>query len=201
MKISDLIVESRDEQIEIEDLASTIAQYLVNGGKASTVGKITKTTGILKDIKVSVRSKMPKTQGLAVSASAAYDPDTKTIIVPRLDKDLSSELTHELRHALDDVKSSGKFLQGKKTTTPRTTSSKNSEYLSLPLEINARFSQAIRSIVSDLKGTSPSREEIINAIKIEFFAQNITPFFPNRTNDPAYRRLFSRALSYLEGRL
>lgn len=202
MRISDLIIESRDDQIELEDLASKIAQYLIGGGQKSTVGKITGSTGPLSGIRVSLRTRMPKTQGLTKAANAAYDPATKTIIVPRTDKDLTSELVHELRHALDDIKSSGKFLQGKKTSTPRSTNTDpRSAYLSLPLEINARFSQAIHSIIKDLKGTNPTRKEIMDAIRIEFFVQHITPFFPNKTNDPAYRRLFSRALSYLEGRL
>lgn len=202
MRISDLIIESRDDQIELEDLASKISQYLISGGKKSTVGKITGSTGPLSSIKVSLRTRMPKTQGLTKAANAAYDPDTKTIIVPRTDKDLTSELVHELRHALDDIKSSGKFLQGRQTTTPRSTSGDpRSEYLSLPLEINARFSQAIHSIINDLKGTNPSKKDILDAIRIEFFVQNITPFFPKKTEDPAYRRLLSRALSYLEGRL
>lgn len=200
MKISELIIESRDDQIELEDLASKIAQYLISGGQKSTVGKITGSTGPLSSIKVSLRSRMPKTQGLANAANAAYDPDTKTIIVPRTDKDLTSELVHELRHALDDIKSSGRFLQGR-TATPRATGDDNQSYLSLPLEINARFSQAIRSIANDLAGTDPSRNDIIQAIKIEFLSRDITQFFPKKTEDPAYRRLFSRALSYLEGRL
>lgn len=202
MKISELIIESRDDQIELEDLASKIAQYLLGGGQKSTVGKITGSTGPLAGVKVSLRTRMPKTQGLPNSARAAYDPDTKTVIVPRTDKDLTSDLVHELRHALDDVKSSGKFLQGKQTSSPRSTSDDpRSKYLSLPLEINARFSQAIHSIINDLKGTNPSKKDITDAIRVEFFVHNITPFFPKKTEDPAYRRLFSRALTYLDGRL
>lgn len=202
MRAIEFVFEAREDQIELEDLATKIAQYLLKGGQRSTVGKITGSTGPLANIKVSLRARMHRTQGLPRSAAAAYDPDTKTVIVPRIDKDLTSELVHELRHALDDVKSSGRFLQGKKTSTPRSTNKDpRSAYLSLPLEINARFSQAIHSIIKDLKGTNPSKKDIIDAIRIEFFVQNITPFFPNKMNDPAYRRLFSRALSYLEDRL
>lgn len=202
MRACEFVIEARNAQIELEDLATKIAQYLLKGGQRATVGKITGSTGALSNIKISLRSRMPKTQGLTKSAAAAYDPETKTIIVPKIDKDLTSELVHELRHALDDIKSSGKFLQGRKTNTPR---SKNddprSAYLSLPLEINARFSQAIHAIIKDLKDTNPTRKDIVDAIRVEFFVQNITPFFPKKMQDPAYRRLFSRALSYLEGRL
>lgn len=202
MRAHEFVIEARQDQIELEDLATKIAKYLLKGGQRSTVGKITGSTGVLSNVKVSLRTRMPKTQGLPRSAAAAYDPETKTIIVPRIDKDLTSELVHELRHALDDVKSSGRFLQGRKTSTPRSTSNDpRSAYLSLPLEINARFSQAIHSIIKDLKDTNPTRKDIIDAIRIEFFVQNITPFFPKKMQDPAYRRLFSRALSYLEGRL
>lgn len=201
MRACEFVIEARDDQIELEDLAVKIAQYLLKGGQRATVGKITGSTGALSNIKISLRSRMPKTQGLTKSAAAAYDPDTKTIIVPRIDKDLTSELVHELRHALDDVKSSGRFLQGRKTTTPKSADNARTAYLSLPLEINARFSQAIHSIIKDLKGTNPSRKDIIDAIRVEFFVQNITPFFPKKLQDPDYRRLFSRALSYLEGRL
>lgn len=202
MRAHEFVIEARDDQIELEDLATKIGQYLLKGGQRSTVGKITGSNGALSNVKISLRTKMHKTQGLPKSAAAAYDPETKTIIVPRINKDLTSELVHELRHALDDIKSSGKFLQGRKTNTPR---SKNNDprsaYLSLPLEINARFSQAIHSIIKDLKGTNPTRKDIVDAIRVEFFVQSITPFFPDRMKDPAYRRLFSRALTYLEGRL
>lgn len=202
MRACEFVIEARDDQIELEDLANKIAQYLLKGGQRSTVGKITGSVGALSNVKISLRTKMPRTQGLPRSAAAAYDPSTKTIIVPRIAKDLTSELVHELRHALDDVKSSGRFLQGRKTNTPI---SKNddprSAYLSLPLEINARFSQAIHSIIKDLKGTNPTRKDIVDAIRVEFFVQSITPFFPKKMQDPAYRRLFSRALNYLEGRL
>lgn len=201
MRACEFVIEARDAQIELEDLATKIAQYLLKGGQRATVGKITGSTGALSNIKISLRSRMPKTQGLTKSAAAAYDPDTKTIIVPRIDKDLTSELVHELRHALDDVKSSGRFLQGRKTTTPKSADNARTAYLSLPLEINARFSQAIHSIIKDLAGTNPSRKDIIDAIRVEFFVQNITPFFPKKLQDPDYRRLFSRALSYLEDRL
>lgn len=201
MRAQEFVIEARENQLELEDLATRIAEYLLKGGQKSTVGKITGSAGVLSNVKISLRTKMPKTQGLTKSAEAAYDPDTKTIIVPRVDKDLTSELVHELRHALDDVKSSGKFLQGKKTITPRSSASSRTSYLSSPVEINARFSQAIHSIIKDLNGTNPTRQEIVDAIKIEFVAHDIAPFFPNRLKDPAYRRLFSRALSYLEGRL
>lgn len=201
MQLRELISETRADQIGLEALASKINQYLLQGGQNSTVGKITGTTGPLAAIRISRRVRMPKTQGLSVNATAAYDPDTRTILVPKETRQLESEIVHELRHALDDIKSSGKFLQGRKTTSPRFSTSANSVYLSTPVEINARFTQAIHSIVKDLQGTSPSRAEIIQAIKVEFIVQNITPFFPKKMADPDYRRLFTRALSYLESRL
>ena len=201
MKLIELIRETRADQIDLEDLASKINQYLLQGGKNSTVGKITGTTGPLAAIRISRRVRIPKTQGLSVNATAAYDPDTRTILVPKEPRQLESEIVHELRHALDDVKSAGKFLQGRKTSTPRSLTSTSSAYLSTPVEINARFTQAIQSIVKDLQGTSPSHEEIMQAIKVEFLAQDITQFFPKRMADPDYRRLLTRALSYLESRL
>ena len=201
MQLRELISETRADQIDLEALASKINQYLLQGGQNSTVGKITGTTGPLAAIRISRRVRMPKTQGLSVNATAAYDPDTRTILVPKETRQLESEIVHELRHALDDIKSSGKFLQSRKTTSPRFSTSANSVYLSTPVEINARFTQAIHSIVKDLQGTSPSRAEIIQAIKVEFLVQNITPFFPKKMADPDYRRLFTRALSYLESRL
>lgn len=200
MRASEFLTEDRAGQIDIETLASRISEYLQQGGKTSTVGRITGTSGPLANIKVKTLTKMPTAQYMAKATDAAYDPDTRTILVPRTEKNLVSDLVHELRHALDDIKSGGKFLQGK-TNVPLSTKSTASTYLSLPLEINARFSQAIHSIVKDLSGTDPSREEIVQAIKVEFIARDITKFFPGKLNDPMFRRLFTRALTYLEGRL
>lgn len=201
MRLRELVNERAQDQIDIESLATSISQYLQSGGQSASVGKITGTVGPLKNIKIKLVSKMPAAQGLSLAADAAYDPDTRAIIVPRVDKDLSSELVHELRHALDDISSDGKFLQGKKTITPKSTASATKSYLSVPYEINARFSQAVHAIVKDLSGKNPSRNDIIQAIKVELLARDILQFYPNRMNDPEYRRLFSRALSYLEKRL
>lgn len=200
MRASEFLTEDRAGQIDIETLASQISKYLEQGGRSASVGRITGTTGPLANIKVKLLTKMPTAQSMAKATDAAYDPDAKTILVPKTDKNLVSDLVHELRHALDDIKSSGKFLQGK-TNVPLNTKSTQSAYLSLPLEINARFSQAIHSIVNDLSGTNPTKEDIIQAIKIAFLSYDITRFYPKRMQDPSYRRLFSRALTYLEGRL
>lgn len=201
MRLRELVNEKAQDQSDIETLAASISQYLQSGGKSASVGKITGTNGPLKNVKVKLVSNMPTTQGLPFAADAAYNPDTRTIIVPRLDKDLSSELVHELRHALDDILSAGRFLQGKRTTTPKSNDNASKSYLSVPYEINARLSQAVHAIAKELSGKNPSRDDIIQAIKIELLVRDITRFYPKRMNDPEYRRLISRALSYLEKRL
>lgn len=197
----EFITESKQDQIDIENIADIVAKYINGGGQSSSIGDITGHDGILKDVLVKTTKNMPKTQGMEVSADAAYDPDNKSIIVPFNAKNLQSELVHELQHALDDIKSNGKFLVGKKSSTPKSGATPTSKYLSLPYEINARFSQAIHSLAKRLSGVTLSKEDLILAIKTEFAARDISTYFPERSKDPEYRRLLTRALTYLEDRI
>jgi len=201
MRAYEFILESAEDQEIIESLATMISEYFKAGGLYDTIGNITGNDGILKDIKVETVDDMPKAQGQSIPTSAAYDPDTRTIIIPITDKNLESELVHELRHALDDIKSGGKFLVGKKTSTPKDDTTDIKKYTSIPLEINARLSQAVREIVKDLKGKNPSIEEITDAIKVEFLVWDISTYYPDRLKDPEYKRLFTRAIKYIKDRV
>ena len=98
---------------------------------------------------------------------------------------LYSTLVHELRHALDDVLSNGMFRGGRGNDGPQ---------LQRPLEINARFSQALLNIRDSVEaGADP-----VTAIKSSFKQLRIAEVFPNGVNDLKYRRLFNRALEYAQ---
>lgn len=73
-----------------------------------------------------------------------------------------SNITHELRHRLDDVRSKGRMFKSKKEQT---------EYLKQPSEINARFSQAMADIVGKLResfdsGSVMSVQEFIKEFEV-----------------------------------
>lgn len=194
------ITESSDQSY-IEQLAQEINEYIVLDGKSATIGEITGGDGILNDITIKVMKSVPYANYVNKRPDMAYDPDTKTIIYRKYTENAVSKLIHELRHALDDVKSGGKFLQGKKTITPRSHSSKESEYLSLPYEINARFSQALKDIVDDLRGTKPSKDDIITSILTHMYAQSIIDYFPKGMKNPELRSYLKRAYKYIQDHL
>jgi hypothetical protein len=109
--------------------------------------------------------------------------------------DISSTISHELRHALDDTLSQGKALFGKKAEKP---------YEQRPKEINARLSQAMKMIgdllKDQLKGLDEFEQISIDDIKFvidkAFTANRIQQAFGNYKDNKNYRHAFNRALMY-----
>lgn len=114
---------------------------------------------------------------------------------------IASTLAHELRHGLDWVKSGGGAMYSTHTGASAKYRGKHAghtqaDYVSSPLEINARFTQAIKDIVTELEA-APAHD-VNQTIKKHFKARHIEQLFPDGFNDLKYRRLFNRALDYVQ---
>jgi hypothetical protein len=126
----------------------------------------------------------------------AYFPPPLHLININLDYFLSknrkpaSTLLHELQHALDDYKSKGRALTSVSYSQPE----KDFEaYLKHPMEINARFSQALWDLAKNYENVT--RSDVYNAI-----AENLEKYRLSSTdfeNSKQYRRLITRAYKFL----
>jgi hypothetical protein len=125
-----------------------------------------------------------------------YNPKTKEILIKLTDNaaELKSVLVHELQHALDDVKSQGKFRQEK------------GDYQTRQSEVNARLAQAINGIESALQKVklknidwkNPNiKGNVVNLIKIYLKAHKLDK---SVVDAKRYHRLINRIYSYLTAR-
>jgi hypothetical protein len=118
-------------------------------------------------------------------------------------QELASTLTHELRHALDDLKSGYTAgWQDKQVDQMGDPSAPGQyqRYLQLSHEVNARFSQALMDMANDPDITRSNLRDKI----IQYFRKNkITLQTLNTDNDPKlqkandrYQRLYAKAASF-----
>lgn len=102
---------------------------------------------------------------------------------------LASVFSHELQHALDDYKSSGRYKSGSQSTGPTRTQ---------PIEINARFTQALAYIKNKYVRAGRLSVKPMVAINDAFEQFKLNAAFPNRMADPGYKRLVTRAIAYIQ---
>lgn len=99
---------------------------------------------------------------------------------------VSVSVAHELRHALDDYLSKGKY----------DSKSNSKDYWNQPHEINAYFTQALKGLQAQIDAGTVTASNLINAIKKEFKVNELDMQFPTGVEDPRYRKLLKRAYDY-----
>lgn len=117
-------------------------------------------------------------------------------------------ITHELRHALDDMKSeymasaSDKYMTAKKKVHQR---DQVNSYLAKPGEINARFTQTMHLIVLKLEklfnitqDVPAIRKEMMYYLELVFQTNHISTLFPEREKSKDYKRLMKRAVDFID---
>ena len=100
----------------------------------------------------------------------------------------ASTLLHELQHALDDMKSSGKNM--KDYSQPE---ANYKQYLRHPTEINARFSQALWDLATNYE--TVARSDVYKAIKTNLAQHRLSD--AEVENPKEYKRLITRAYKFL----
>jgi hypothetical protein len=124
---------------------------------------------------------------------------------------IKSIIVHELRHALDDLKSEGKASSSTRYSTPKKKehrkndpySGKNYPYLAKPEEINARFAQVLDGLVDSISKNSNMRpdqlwDQEIKVLKRLLSAYDISSLFPEREKSRDYKRLIKRAVDFIQ---
>jgi hypothetical protein len=112
-----------------------------------------------------------------------------------IQKLVSSILVHELQHALDYLKSSGRaFKPNPSSDLPPDVAYQR--YLRLPEEVNARFAQALLDIAGYITRMD-NRSQLERAIRVAFHNNQLTPdLFDDDIRQ--YRRLLSRTYKFFD---
>ena len=121
-----------------------------------------------------------------------------------------STLAHELTHALDAYKGLPRQYSKMTTKSKATAGDEYENYLRLQYEIDARLTQALLEIGSNIKELqdidqlfsapgepTPKEQQVLsNAISWAFGKHQIAQLFPQGARDPKYRRLLTRAYKF-----
>jgi len=234
MKIRELIVETADEDRAIISLADSIFSYLQQYADTELdydetgvlhIGRI----GDLFDTPIptfdSLRIELSSDEAIvdlarrlhgratpADSHFGQWDPMEKAI---SLNSDylstnrMRSVIAHELRHAMDDMKSSNRANQSSRYRTarsPQHQADKDGAYQAQPAEINSRFVEALNvlvPIIPKLANLEPAafRTKMSAYINKAFELKDIADYYPEKTASPHYKRLLQRAWTFIEKEL
>lgn len=140
-----------------------------------------------------------------------WDSDTDTIFLnhdylshPRM----KSIVTHELRHALDDIKSGYEAGASKRYFTPRKKEHRDKEspfrYKAQPAEINARFTEVLHILSTSIKNAykrippDQLRPRVVNFFNNLMDQYHIADIFPERTESPQFKRLVKRGMDFIQ---
>jgi hypothetical protein len=161
--------------------------------------------------------------GFSEAAPAVYDARTRTVVINKDylsdPTDLASTIAHEVQHSIDDLKSrkglsvktdqldlelsyydQGKAFKQKQSAGATNNAQKYQSYLSMPHEVNARFTEVINDIKQRIE-----KEDIQNIgsaglselARSAFNQHYMHEVFPNGAKDPGYKRLLSRVYAWL----
>lgn len=144
---------------------------------------------------------------------AFFDEDNRTVI---FNKDLietnrmKTAVTHELRHALDAMKSNFYPGDAKRYFTPRKKEHRKddpyntTQYRAQPAEINARFVEVLDIISKRIAGwtyklsSNEVRPKIMNDLTHLLVKFEIADLFPEKTQSKDYKRLIKRAVDFID---
>lgn len=127
---------------------------------------------------------------------------------------LKSVIAHELRHALDDIKSDnkankddGRYSTPKKKSYRKVTNDPhmgNLSYLAQPAEINARFAQVLNRLVDQNQiaplAKYPQDQFTLRAQRLllrAMEAYHISHLFPEKEKSRDYKRLLKRGMDFI----
>ena len=161
--------------------------------------------------------------GFSEAAPAVYDARARTVVINKDylsdPTDLASTIAHEVQHSIDDLKSrkglsvktdqqdlelsyydQGKAFKQKQSAGATNNAQKYQSYLSMPHEVNARFTEVINDIKQRIE-----KEDIQNIgsaglselARSAFNQHYMHEVFPNGAKDPGYKRLLSRVYAWL----
>jgi len=146
-----------------------------------------------------------------------WDPSTTTVhvsdrVLKKADQSLLRILTHEFRHALDDIKSNFRAGKSKRYDTPKNKEYRNADshqrYLASPAEINARFAEvmslmvlSIQKLVKEISDPNQIKKQAYADLDRFMKAKKVSSLFPEKEKSKDYKRLMSRAVDFIDKEL
>jgi len=113
-----------------------------------------------------------------------------TNLILQKKRNLASTILHELQHALDDLKSGGRAFYSTPYKQPK---DDYQAYLKHPMEVNARFSQALWDLASNYDKVA--RSDVYSAIRSNLEQHRL--YSEDFENPKEYKRLITRAYKFL----
>lgn len=215
MKINDLLMETVQDDQAISTIATEITDYIKDNSEDFELNSKAIPISELIDFDPTDDS-IEKLLAIKIefghiefghigpnNAFGVYKHATKTIKINsefldmQLWDSIETNIVHELRHALDDIKSKGKLYKSKHL--PRYRSARNSDDInSAPAEINARLQQAQHRMKGKIKRLSgiPTSSELTKIIFKCLKRYDLLDYFPEGTADPAFKRIVGRMYRY-----
>lgn len=147
---------------------------------------------------------------------AMWDEDRETVVLNAayLDRHrMKTTITHELRHALDYIKSNGFPGDANRYFTPKKKEHRiddpysTIQYRARPAEINARFVEVLdilsKRIPKWVEKLDPSqvKKQLSTDFKHLLVKYEIADIFPEKTESPDYKRLVKRAYDFMQKEL
>jgi len=229
MRFNEFVTETAEEDRAIVSLALELTKYLQKYSKATRsveVGKIddivdTPLTA-LSNIKIHLATPKdianwyndlepdPAQHISGDRLLGMWDANSDTIYLnlkSLTDKSIRRTVAHELRHALDDIKSN--YAAGtsfRYSDRPRNRSSATDRYRSTGAEINARFAEVLyamtRYIEYAKKNEIPNPREFIMEKFHKIMDQlHIYNYFPEKEKSKQYKQLIKRAVNFIDKEL
>lgn len=218
MRIDEIVLsETTEEDRALVSLSSYLHDYITTHVKVSPksvslgkIGDISDTPVVaLADVSVVVWPSKRLEKFAGIPAVGVWDAATRTIALnmDRLDSiKLKTTLTHELRHALDDTKSSNRASGSYGYNTAKHPAHRNDPdlaYLAEPAEINARFAEVLHVLTkSVLRAKKMYPDDIRSAVMRDLDSllknKRIAELFPEKHASRAYKRLVKRAVDFID---
>ncbi len=165
---------------------------------------------IIRTVSIKVFSYDTKT-----SFKGSYAPLTKNIKLfmfnlKRISKEkgfsleymIANTLSHELQHAIDDVKSGGKALTSRalNNNSYAENLAQLQKYLKLPYEVNARFQQAMYDIANYMpKLPNYNMDSLLHLTMVMFNRHQLDKIYEKHQAE--YKQLIKRAYKFIEAEL
>lgn len=235
MKLFEFILhETSEEDRAIVSLSSALVAKLVSRYnstkethfKLGRIGDLVDTPLLaLNDIQIEVTDAdhlldiIQKEKSPESTTNGVWDPEIDTIwinheLLSGLRIKIIRIISHELRHALDDMKSDYRAGESHRYDTPKKIEYRgvknhpemgNVDYLARPSEINARFLEVLTFLTRSISKNYPlydnekdlfdrSVEDLYNFME----KKKISGLFPEKEKSKEYRRLLRRGLDYIE---
>jgi len=234
MRIHELLVETAEEDRAIMSLADTVYDYLQQYADTDLdydetgvihigrIGDLFNTPIPAMDrIRLEISSDdaivdlVRRLNGKATPADShlgQWDPMEKAISLNAdylSTKRMRNTIAHELRHAMDDMKSLNRANQSTRYRTARNPADRanpDTAYRAEPAEINARFVEALHvliPIIPKLVNLDPTafRTKMTAYLNKAFEIKHIADLYPEKTDSPHYKRLLQRAWDFINKEL